>query len=143
MAAGGASRESCAAACATIAIETANTWRPVEEAFWVPQPARDAYYNDTTKHAPYAGGGVKYHGRGYIQLTHDYNYARYGYADNPEALLEPGPAADVFGRYWASHGSATYAEPHDWRRCRGSVVGQVVNPPGWERLASIADMLLE
>ena len=134
---GQASRASCAAAIATVAIETASTFKPVEEAYWVPQPARDAYYNDTTKHAPYSDGGVKYHGRGFIQTTHDYNYRRVGFEDNPDALLEPGPAAEAFGIYWQDHDIRAIADVGDLTGARQAVVGRVAIPPGLARLIQI------
>ena len=105
----------------------------------MPQPARDAYYEDTTKHAPYSGGGVRFHGRGYIQLTHDYNYRRYGYEANPEALLQPGPAADVFARYWADRNIGAMADRGDWAACRRAVQGGAA---GLDRLIQIATDLL-
>src|SRR6185295_16394150 len=49
----------------TIAKESAGTFAPVEEAFWLDIRARQAEW---AKHG--YGGGPQYHGRGFIQTTH-------------------------------------------------------------------------
>lgn len=52
------------------------------------------------------GGGKKYHGRGYIQLTHDYNYKHYGdklgidLVKDPDLALKPNIAAKIALEYW-------------------------------------------
>ena len=51
-------------------------------------------------------GGKRYKGRGYIQLTHDYNYKKYGdklgvdLLNNPEMAAEPDIAARIALEYW-------------------------------------------
>jgi predicted chitinase len=51
-------------------------------------------------------GGEKYHGRGYIQLTHDYNYKKYAkelgvdLIKNPELASRPDIAAKIAVSYW-------------------------------------------
>jgi hypothetical protein len=68
----------------------------------------------------YGGGGpytlpdgkvvpAKYHGRGYVQLTHDYNYKKYGdrlgidLLNNPELALDGDVAARIAVEYWKDH----------------------------------------
>jgi putative chitinase len=68
----------------------------------------------------YGGGGpytlpdgkvvpAKYHGRGYVQLTHDYNYKKYGdrlgidLLNNPELALDGDIAARIAVEYWKDH----------------------------------------
>lgn len=68
-------------------------------------------------YARYGGGGpytapdgktypAKYHGRGYIQLTHDYNYKKYGeelgidLLKNPELAMQGDVAAKIAVSYW-------------------------------------------
>lgn len=41
------------------------------------------------------GDGVRYSGRGYVQLTGKINYARYGLADRPDDAMKPDVAASV------------------------------------------------
>ena len=67
----------------------------------------------------YGGGGpwtdakgntypAKYHGRGYIQLTHDYNYKKYGdmfgvdLINNPDLAMDGELAAKIAVAYWKS-----------------------------------------
>lgn len=68
-------------------------------------------------HSYYSGGGpwtdangrthtAKYHGRGYIQLTHDYNYKKYGdmfgvdLLNNPDLAMDGDLAAKIAVAYW-------------------------------------------
>lgn len=70
---------------ATTQWETAQTFRPVEEAFFVKHP--DAF----RRTLPY----FPYYGRGYVQLTHKGNYETYGnilmrdLVSNPALALDP------------------------------------------------------
>ena len=54
----------------------------------------------------YYGGGKRYKGRGYIQLTHDYNYKKYGdligvdLVNNPDLAADPQNAAKIALAYW-------------------------------------------
>jgi hypothetical protein len=66
---------------ATAMWETASTMRPITEY------GGDAYLR-AKKYWPFVG-------RGYVQLTWDFNYAKYGIKDNPERALEPEFAAFV------------------------------------------------
>jgi hypothetical protein len=85
----------CAYALATAAWETNRTMQPVREAYWLSEQWRKK--------------NLRYHpwyGRGYVQLTWDYNYKK---ADdeldlggslvaNPERAMEPRIAADIMRR---------------------------------------------
>lgn len=72
---------------ATVDHETNHTFKPITEAYWLRNP--DAYLRKT--HADY----YPYYGRGYVQLTWDYNYQNYGallkrdLVNHPEYALEP------------------------------------------------------
>jgi predicted chitinase len=72
---------------ATADHETNHTFRPVTEAYWLDDP--DAYLKKY--HADY----YPYYGRGYVQLTWDYNYEKFGKLVSkdllayPELALEP------------------------------------------------------
>ncbi len=77
---------------ATIKHETLNTFEPVEEAYYLTDTKRKKYYEnkydpilaDTLQRRETAkkygntrlGDGVKYHGRGYIQITWQINYKK-------------------------------------------------------------------
>jgi predicted chitinase len=88
---------------ATLRLETANTFAPVEEAYWIkPESRRTAVLKKM-----YAGrksivhpSGKMYTGRGYVQLTHIDNYLKmnkyvqekfpeYDLVKNPELACEP------------------------------------------------------
>ena len=72
---------------ATTQWETAQTFKPVREAFW----CDDEWRRCNFRYYPY-------YGRGYVQLTWRNNYAKYGQllgldlVDNPDLAMEPGAA---------------------------------------------------
>jgi len=78
---------------ATADHETNHTFKPVTEAYWLPDP--DAYLK--AHHADY----YPYYGRGYVQLTWDCNYEKYSkllgkdLLKHPELALEPNSALFV------------------------------------------------
>jgi peptidoglycan hydrolase-like protein with peptidoglycan-binding domain len=69
---------------ATVEHETANTFKPVKEAFWLSEDwrLRNLWYSP-------------YYGRGYVQLTHKSNYEKYSdilnidLVNNPDKVMEP------------------------------------------------------
>lgn len=66
---------------ATALHETAHTMRPVKE-------YGGEEYLKSKKYYPYVG-------RGYVQLTWDYNYLKYGILEDPDKALEPDFASFV------------------------------------------------
>lgn len=71
---------------ATADHETNHTFKPVTEAYWLPNP--DAYLR---KHHP---DYYPYYGRGYVQLTWKDNYAKYGRLLNKDLVGHPELALD-------------------------------------------------
>lgn len=80
------------------------------------------------------GDGVRFKGRGLIQLTGRANYIEYGRESgldvitDPELLEQPGPAADVAGWYWSSRGLGELVRAKDavraiTRRVNGGING--------------------
>ncbi len=67
---------------ATVDHETNHTFKPVTEAYWMGDAA-DAYLK--SHHADY----YPYYGRGYVQLTWDYNYEKYGKLLDKDLLKHP------------------------------------------------------
>jgi hypothetical protein len=114
------------AALATIRVE-APTFAPVHEyggpACWAQYEGRADLGNTQP------GDGVRYHGRGFIQLTGRANYRWYGQLlglpleDNPDLALEPAIAARVFARYFSERGVHHSAAAGDWTRARIKVNG--------------------
>jgi hypothetical protein len=124
-----ASRNSQAASIATTAIETAHTFLPVREAFWLSEAWRAAnlrYY--------------EFYGRGLIQLTWRENYERLSPAcgvdlvAEPDLALEPEHAAVIFAEYWASHDIQASADAEDWAACRRKVQGGSAGLDEFERI---------
>jgi hypothetical protein len=131
----------------TLAIETASTFAPVREAFWLSEEWRQA----NLRYYPY-------YGRGFIQLTWESNYRTYGpkIADlwgtspdqpdfdlvgNPDLALNPDIAAAVAALYVRDHGGGAIpvsARAGDWREVRRLVQG---GADGLDRLTAIAAAL--
>lgn len=131
----------------TVAIESASTFAPVTEAFWLD----DAWRYANLRYAPFWG-------RGYIQLTWESNYRTYGpkiaelwqtdpnqpdfdLVGNPDLALNPDIAAAVAALYFRDHGEGAIpvaARRGDWREVRRLVQG---GSAGLDRLVSIAALL--
>jgi hypothetical protein len=114
------------AALATIRVE-APTFAPIREyggpAGWAQYEGRADLGNTQP------GDGVRYHGRGFIQLTGRANYRWYGQLlgipleDQPDLALEPAIAARVFARYFSERGVHLSAAAGDWTMARIKVNG--------------------
>lgn len=117
------------AAAATVAIETAGTFKPIREY------ASGAAY-DTGKLAarlgntPEADGdGQRYKGRGFLQITGRANYAAYGaklgldLVADPDKALEPTVSARILALYFRERGVDEAALRRDWPRVRKLVNG--------------------
>jgi predicted chitinase len=84
-------------AMATVGHETWYTFKPIKE-YNGERHAKERNYH----------GGVNYYGRGYIQLTHDYNYKTYGekiglgdrLVKNPDLALRSDIAARVLAEFF-------------------------------------------
>lgn len=82
---------------ATIKHETADTYQPVLEGYWIKDNRLLKLFNFYRKNYPhnlktiFPNGveGKTYEGRGYVQITHNSNYIKFGLLDNPEKALEP------------------------------------------------------
>lgn len=122
------SRESAAGMIGTMGIETAHTFKPVKEAFYLAnlygwsEAQVEAWREDNLWYYPY-------YGRGYIQTTHDYNYGPLGVATgldllaNPDLATLPWVAAVGAASYWRSRNIQAVAEAHNWPEVRRRVLG--------------------
>jgi predicted chitinase len=140
---------------ATIAIETAHTFRPIHE---FPDPAR---YPNSGGYPPHYGGGARFHGRGFIQLTHDYNYRAASIAVSklwdteivpdpqldlaavPDRALDPDISAAVSALFFRDtrtvqgYGIVDAARAHDWTWVRKLVQGGTASLELLERYAEL------
>lgn len=127
----------------TVAIETARTFLPVEEAFWLPRS-----YREGLRYAPWWG-------RGYDQTTWESNYREAGQflgrdlLSDPNLLLRPELSARVIAWRFATKGVPskdrtkfwTFAELcriHDWEWLRRGIQGATA---GLDDLVEIVNAL--
>lgn len=87
---------------ATVEHETADSFQPVRESYYLGEPEGE---NDR-KTLPY----YPYYGRGYVQLTHDYNYRKYSdvlgldLVNDPDLVMHPDIALFILvdGMKWGA-----------------------------------------
>src|SRR5262245_1443449 len=120
-------RASIIAVLATIATEV-GSFEPINEF------GGDAYFKKNYEGRKdlgnvHPGDGVRYHGRGFIQVTGRANYRGYGQKlgvdleDHPELALDPDVATRILGTYFKDHGIADFARRGDWTGVRKKVNG--------------------
>jgi hypothetical protein len=112
------------AAIGTVAIETASTFEPVREAFWLDNA--EAWRKANLRYYPY-------YGRGFIQLTWNgptiFNYQVFGdklgvdLVSDPDRALEPEISARVLALFFKDRGVADAALAEDWPAVRRRVQG--------------------
>jgi len=91
-------------------------------------------------------GGQQYRGRGYIQLTHQGNYKKFGdrigedLVSNPDRLLDPEVSAKVLAAYFKDNGVANAVESDDLITARKLIQGSgAVNPQFIKNTRDIAN----
>jgi predicted chitinase len=92
------------------AMDAAGIVDPKERAMFLAQMRHESgnfkYDEEIGGGHDYYDGGKRYRGRGYIQLTHKYNYKTYGdmlgidLVNNPELAKDPKIAAQIAVLYW-------------------------------------------
>ena len=112
---------------ATMEHETAGTNAPIDEyggpEYWQRYEGR----RDLGNIQP--GDGIKYHGRGYIQLTGRENYRVMGQRigvdleNNPDLALRPDIAAKIMAAFFVDRGVADLASQGNFYAARGPVNG--------------------
>jgi hypothetical protein len=120
----------------TVAIESASSFRPVREAFYLGEPEPAETHRKTLRYYPY-------YGRGFIQLTWRDNYATYSRKVNelwgaggaidlvarPDDALDPDVSAADAALYFRDHGGdglkliPQAAAKSDWLEVRRLVYG--------------------
>jgi predicted chitinase len=113
----------------------------------IPEYASGAAYEGRTSLGnTQPGDGVRYKGRGFIQITGRTNYKWYGQEvgvdllANPDAALRPDIAAKIMARYFLSRKVFLSCEAQDWRRVRRLVNGGY---NGWDRFSAVLHALGE
>ena len=140
----------------TVAIETAHRFRPIHE-FRNADGSIPAIWHTYD-------GGPEFHGRGFIQVTHRSNYARYGpkiaelwgtpmvpeldLVAVPDRALDPDISAAVAALYFRDHGGdharliPDAAARGDWREVRRLVQGADAGLPELETIAREAGAVM-
>ena len=131
------------AAIATIGVETAGTFRPIDEygdkAYFTRMYEGRSDLGNTRR-----GDGARYHGRGYIQLTGRGNYHEYGQKlgfpleQKPDLAKTPEVAAAVLADYFRARAVDQSAENEDWEMVRRKVNGGL---NGWEQFRDLVRKL--
>ena len=129
-----ADRASMTAVLATVVTEVAS-FEPINE-FGDAAYFTEHYEGRRDLGNTQPGDGVRYHGRGFIQLTGRANYRSYGQKlgvpleDKPDLALDSSIAARVLARYFKDHNIADAARQGDWKTVRKKVNGRL---NGWDR----------
>jgi predicted chitinase len=130
------------AALATIATEVPD-FAPIDE-YGGASYFRRMYEGRADLGNTHAGDGVRFHGRGFIQLTGRANYRGYGQRlgvpleQQPDLALDPAVAARVLAAYMKDHKIGTLARRGDWQGVRRAVNGGL---NGWDRFHACVEKL--
>ena len=132
------------AAAATIAVETARTFRPIKE-FGSYSYFTEHYENRHDLGNVLPGDGARFHGRGYIQITGRGNYRTYSHVAGvdlelyPDEALHPAVSARILASYFAQRGVDAAANAEDWKKVRRLVNGGL---NGWDDFDACVSGLL-
>jgi predicted chitinase len=115
------------AAIATIAVET-GAFCPLKERGG-PAYLTNLYENRSDLGNDQPGDGVKFRGRGFVQITGRWDYQHFGekigvdLLGNPDAALNPAIAAEILAWYFAERQIRQYADQQNWEMVRRRVNG--------------------
>jgi hypothetical protein len=135
-------RASIIAVVATVATEV-GAFEPIPE-FGTPERFTKLYEGREDLGNTEPGDGIRYHGRGFIQLTGRANYRSYGeklavaLEAEPDLALEADVAAGVLARYFKDRKIAADARTGDWEQVRRKVNGGL---NGFDRFSSLVTRL--
>lgn len=114
---------------------------------WGPTPAQAKYEGRKDLGNTVAGDGLKYRGRGLIQITGRANYAACGEAlgldliNQPELLEQPKNACLSAAWFWATNGLNTLADADRFeaitRRINGGLNGQADRLKLWKKATAV------
>lgn len=126
------------AVLATIKVEV-GSFKPIPE-----YASGQAYEGRKDLGNTQPGDGVRYKGRGFIQLTGRANYETYGKAlgvdlvNNPDLALDPKISAEVLAEYFVRRGIPAMADREDWQAVRRAVNG---GTNGWNTFIGAVNSL--
>lgn len=137
---------------ATVAVETAWTFRPIQER-WPKGETAEEYFARYAPPHPVAvqlgnrtvADAVLYRGRGFIQVTGRAHYAAYGprvgedLIQTPERALDPEVSAAIAACYWADRHLTARCDAGDWEGVRRGVNG---GDNGLTEFKDVVDRLL-
>ena len=132
-----------AAYCLATAHHQSGQYKYMRE-IWGPTPAQKRYEGRKDLGNTQPGDGVKYKGRGYIQLTGRANYESYGkklgidLVGNPDLALKPDVAAKILVQYFQDRNLDDKARAGDWRGVRVGVNGGL---NGWDAFSGAVSRL--
>jgi hypothetical protein len=131
------------AAISTIAVET-GTFCPIKERGG-PAYLTNLYENRKDLGNDQPGDGVKFRGRGYIQITGRADYAHFGsecevdLISNPDLALDPSVSAAILALYFEERQIGEYADQQNWEMVRRRVNGGLT---GWPRFIDAVTKLV-
>jgi len=106
------SPQTLAYALGTIQHETGGTFQPVNEGYYLDKGQEPGTSGKQIALKNGYSGGENYYGRGYIQLTHDYNYRDIGkklgidLVNNPDLANDPSIASRILALFMKERGTA-------------------------------------
>lgn len=142
-AAGIYSEMTAVAAIATIAVET-GCFSPIKERGG-PAYLTDLYENRKDLGNDQPGDGVKYRGRGFVQITGRWDYEHFGtetrhdLEGNPDLALDPVVAADILALFFKERHIPAFADARNWAMVRRRVDGGM---NGWPRFSDSVTKLV-
>lgn len=131
------------AAISTVSIET-GTFSPIKERGG-PTYLTNLYENRKDLGNTTPGDGVKFRGRGFIQITGRWDYTHFGseigrdLVNDPDAALDPAVAADILALYFHERQIPQFADQQNWEMVRRRVNGGLT---GWPRFIDAVTKLV-
>jgi predicted chitinase len=121
------------AAIATISVETGR-FSPIKEQGG-PTYLTNLYENRKDLGNDQPGDGLKFRGRGFIQITGRWDYEHFGeklgidLIGNPDAALDAGVSAGILAWYFEERQVQQYADSQNWEMVRRRVNGGLTGYP--------------